>query len=65
MNTIGFAIPQKENEKRRAILPADIASLHHPEFIFVEEGYGNVLGIDDNEYEKLGAHVVPYAELFQ
>jgi len=65
MNTIGFAIPQKENEKRRAILPADIARLHHPEFIFVEEGYGNVLGIDDKEYEKLGAHVVSYAEVFQ
>ena len=51
MNTIGFVIPQKENEKRRAILPANIARLHHPEFIFVEKGYGNVFGIDDKEYE--------------
>ncbi len=65
MNTIGFAIPQKENEKRRAIVPGDIAKLCHPEFIFVEAGYGNVLGIADEEYLQLGAHVVPYTELFQ
>lgn len=65
MNTIGFAIPLKENEKRRAILPTDIAKLRHPEYIFVEENYEEVLGIDDDEYQKLGVHVVPYAELFQ
>jgi N5-(carboxyethyl)ornithine synthase len=65
MNTISFVIPQKENEKRRAILPADIAKLRHPEFIFVEAGYGNVLGIDDEEYNKIGVNVVPCAELYQ
>ncbi len=65
MNTIGFSIPRKESEKRRAILPTDVAKLRHPESIFVEEGYGNVFGIADEEYRKLGVHVVPYAELFQ
>lgn len=65
MNTIGFIIPRMENEKRRAILPADVAKLKHPDAIFIEKGYGNVLGIDDGEYEKLGVNVVPYAEVYQ
>jgi N5-(carboxyethyl)ornithine synthase len=65
MNTISFAIPQKENEKRRAILPADITKLRHPDFLFVEKGYGHILDIDDWEYERLGVNVAPYADLFQ
>lgn len=63
--SIGFLIPRKENEKRRAILPTDIAKMRHPESIFVEDGYGEVLGIQNEEYEKRGACVEPYAEVFK
>lgn len=58
MKTIGFPISHKENEKRRAILPNDLTIKELNSFIYFEKGYGNVLGIDDSEYEKIGCHIV-------
>lgn len=58
MNTIGFPISRKENEKRRAIVPEFIRRMAHPEQLYFEYGYGEVLGISDQEYRELGCHVV-------
>lgn len=58
MNTIGFPISRKENEKRRAIVPEFIRQMEHPEQLFFEYGYGEVLGISDQEYLELGCHMV-------
>ena len=57
MKTIGFPISHKENENRRAIVPGDIATLTHPELVFVEIGFGDVLGISDDEYRAVGCNV--------
>ena len=62
MKTIGFPVSTKENENRRAIIPADIVRLSHPETIFVESGFGKVLGISDEEYEAVGCRICSHDE---
>ena len=62
MKTIGFPVSTKENENRRAIIPADIACLSHPETVYVESGFGNVLGISDEEYEAVGCRICSHDE---
>ncbi len=57
MKTVGFPISTKENENRRAIVPEDIAKLTHPENVYIEKGFGSVLGIADDEYEAVGARI--------
>ena len=50
MKTIGLPISHKENERRRALVPDDIKHIQHPDMIFVESGYGDVLGFKDEDY---------------
>lgn len=54
MKTIGLVISRKENENRRALIPDDIELIKNKEYIFIEEGYGNVLGYSDEEYLNRG-----------
>ena len=49
MRSVGFLISPKENEKRRAILPEDVAKLKNSNMLYFEKGYGEVLGIKDKE----------------
>ncbi len=58
MQTIGFPMSHKENEYRRALLPIHIKLMQHPEMLYFEEGYGDVIGIPETEYSALGCHVV-------
>jgi len=63
MNTVGFPISRKENEFRRALLPRDIAFIEHPEQLYFEKGYGDVLGYSDDDYQKAGANTVTRDEV--
>ena len=65
MRTIGFPISRKENENRRAIVPEDVKAISHPECVFVEKGFGGVLGIDDSDYEAMGCNVVSHEEVLR
>lgn len=65
MKTIGFPISHKENERRRAIVPEDITRLKHPELLYFEKGYGEVLGIEDAAYTTLGCHCVSREEVLK
>lgn len=65
MKTIGFPISSKRNEKRRAIIPADIEKLNNPEYVYVEKGYGKDLGITDQNYEDVGCHIVERKEVLK
>ena len=65
MKTIGFPISPKENENRRAIVPRDILKLTHPESVWVESGFGDVLGISDDEYRAAGCRVAAKEETLQ
>lgn len=57
MKTVGFPISDKENENRRALLPKHAACFEHPEKLVFEYGYGDVLGIPDNEYINAGVRM--------
>ena len=52
MKTVGLPISHKENEKRRTLVPNDIQYIKHPEKIFIEDGYGDVLGYSNNDYSR-------------
>ena len=41
MKTVGFPISHKENEYRRAIVPAHLKNIEHPELLYFEKGYGD------------------------
>ena len=57
MKTIGLPISNKENEKRRALIVDDIKKMSCAASIYIEKGYGEVLGISDAEYEQAGCHI--------
>lgn len=57
MKTIGFPISTKENENRRSIIPQDIKKISCPNQIWIEKGFGEVLGISDEEYKQVGVNV--------
>lgn len=65
MKTVGLLISHKNGEKRRAILPEDIKKVNHPELLFFEKGYGELLNIEDSEYINAGANIVSREEALQ
>jgi N5-(carboxyethyl)ornithine synthase len=62
MKTVGLPISHKENERRRALVPEDIERLRYPGQVFIETGYGDVLGYTDEDYLKKGVHIVTREE---
>lgn len=54
MRTLGLIISKKENENRRALVPEDLVYIKNKSHIYIEEGYGNVLGYSDDEYKEKG-----------
>jgi N5-(carboxyethyl)ornithine synthase len=65
MKTVGLPISHKENEKRRALIPQDIIKIRNKEYIYVETGYGNVLGYTDQDYLKLGVNIASREEVLK
>jgi N5-(carboxyethyl)ornithine synthase len=65
MQTVGFVISGKENERRRALLPQDLAHIRNCKRLIFEEGYGSVLGISDGEYAARGAIVSGRDEVYR
>jgi len=65
MKTVGFPISHKENENRRAIVPDDLKKISHPELIYIETGFGNVLGLTDSDFEAVGCHISSHDEILK
>lgn len=65
MKTIGLIISHKENEKRRALVPAHIKYIKHPECIYIEDGYGEVLGYTNEDYTRYGVQVASREEILR
>lgn len=65
MRTIGFPISNKENEKRRAILPEHISRIKNKDFLFFESGYGESLNIKDEEYKNVGVNIVSRKQILK
>lgn len=63
MKRMGFLISRKNNEKRRALIPKDLYKITHVNQLCFEKGYGESLGISDDEYIKEGACVLPREEI--
>lgn len=63
MKTVGLPISHKENEKRRALIAPDIQYIQHKDLIFVEHGYGDILGYSDEDYRLAGVNVVSREEV--
>ena len=57
MKTIGFIISSKENERRRCLLPTDIVNIKNKKSVFIETGYGDILGFSDDDYLIQGIKV--------
>ncbi len=60
---IGFIRPNYPGERRVAILPKDIEHLDND--IVVEEGFGQTMGLSDEDYLKAGAQVLSRDAIFQ
>lgn len=58
MRTIGFLISDKENELRRAITLEDIKSVNNKKYIYLEKGYGDILGYSDEEFIRQGCNIM-------
>lgn len=65
MKTVGFPISKKENEKRRALLPKHINQIKHKELIYIETGYGEVIGYSDQDYLDQGIKVCSRNEILK
>lgn len=63
LKTVGLPISRKENEKRRALIPADIKDIKNKDCIYIETGYGDILGYSDQDYKDAGVHVCSREEV--
>jgi N5-(carboxyethyl)ornithine synthase len=65
MKSVGLPISLKENEKRRALIPGDISSLKYPSLIYLEEGYGEVLGFSNYDYTSKGINIASRTDILK
>lgn len=65
MKTVGLPISLKENENRRALVLEDIKNLKCVSNVYVETGFGKVLGVSDDEFIKIGCHVCSREEVLK
>lgn len=63
MKPVGLIISHKENEQRRALVPQHIKYIKHPECIYIEDGYGTVLGYTNEDYIQYGIKVASREEI--
>ena len=50
MKTVGLVISHKNNEKRRALLTADLNKIPNLDYLYLEQGYGESIGLKDSDY---------------
>lgn len=60
---MGLVISKKSGEKRRALLPVDIAkNINNANQLFVERGYGETVDVTDEEYAAVGCKIISREE---
>ncbi len=65
MNTVGFLISHKNNEKRRALMPEDLDQITNLGNLVFENGYGESLGFSDEEYKAKGVKFAAREEVLR
>lgn len=63
MKTIGFPVGHKNGERRRCLIPSDIQHITHYDQLYLETGFGHVLGYSDADYENAGVHIASREEV--
>ena len=63
MKKMGFLISHKNCERRRALLPEHMGEIKNLDSLYFEQGYGLSVGIQDEEYTRIGCHVVSRDEI--
>ena len=59
MNTVGFLISHKNNEKRRALMPQELDEIKNLDHLVFETGYGESLGFSDEDYKAKNVKFLP------
>lgn len=62
MKTMGLVISHKNNEGRRGLLPEDMKAIRGCGQLYIEQGYGETVGVEDEAYAAAGAHIVSRQE---
>lgn len=65
MNTIGFLISHKNNEKRRALMPQELDEIKNLDHLVFETGYGESLGFSDEDYKAKNVKILPREEVLK
>ena len=65
MELLGFLISHKNNERRRALLPADLDKISNVNCLLFEKGYGESVGHSDEEYLAKGARIASREEVLK
>ncbi len=65
LRTVGFPISRKENEKRRCLVPEHIKKIKNSSQLYIESGYGEVLGYSDRDYEIHGVQAISRKEVLK
>ena len=65
MKTIGFAKSDKENENRIALIPDDLKNIKNIDYVYIESGYGSENNYTDEDYSRLGCHVVSRKQVME
>ena len=65
MQKVGFPKPKMREEKRIALIPADInRKICDPSLLHFQRGYGIDCGFSDDDYRRTGAHVVSESDAY-
>ena len=65
MKEVGFVKTSMPDETRVALLPKDIPDkISYPNKLFFERDYAKHLGVEDSEYENVGANIVSRDEAY-
>ena len=62
---IGIACENRPGEKRAILLPGDLKDISFSHKVFIEEGLGRGLGVENSEYESIGAKVVGREQVYR
>ncbi|UCC95948.1 MAG: alanine dehydrogenase, partial [Candidatus Omnitrophota bacterium] len=61
---IGIAAENRPQEKRVIMRPDELKEIVSSHTVYVEQGAGKGVGIDDVEYERVGAHIVDAQKVY-
>ena len=65
LRRVGFPISHKEMEYRRVVIPEHMAHIKNRHMLYLEKGYGEVLGYSDSDYKMFGCNIEERKNILQ